>query len=102
MASEKRALTEVDRALVQAFVAQRRLNATQLKRALAEIITVSNKLQQGGDDSISVTVNEDDVTQEQIEEYIGIINSELYQLDYEIRCSIDLDNMLVWQLEFVD
>lgn len=42
MASEKRALTEVDRALVQAFVAQRRLNATQLKRALAEIITVSS------------------------------------------------------------
>lgn len=59
---------------------------------------IIDKLQQGGDDSISVTVNEDDVTQEQIEEYIGIINSELYQLDYEIRCSIDLDNMLVWQL----
>ncbi|KAK7204390.1 hypothetical protein BZA70DRAFT_296169 [Myxozyma melibiosi] len=100
MANDKRKMTDADRALVQAFVANRRLDIEQLRKALSDILNVSNKLQQG--DDYETEIEPDEISQEQVEEYIGVLNSELYSLDYEIRCSVSPDNVLTWHLEFLE
>ncbi|KAK9446441.1 uncharacterized protein V1518DRAFT_407930 [Limtongia smithiae] len=99
MAGETHALTDVERALVQAFMANRTFKESQLKRALASILTASNRLVGGanvGNDAL--VVDQDSITTEQIGEYISTINTALYDLDYEVRCTQTENNGLVWEL----
>ncbi|KAK9334078.1 hypothetical protein V1520DRAFT_330215 [Lipomyces starkeyi] len=97
MSAEERDLTDVHRALIQAFIVNRRFTSQELQKALASILTVSNQIARN-DTEVAPEITARDITEEQIDDYIGAANSALYHLDYEIRCLTDSDNSLMWQL----
>ncbi|KAK9245476.1 hypothetical protein V1506DRAFT_538267 [Lipomyces tetrasporus] len=101
MSSEERDLTDVHRALIQAFIVNRKFTTSELQRALANILSVSNQIAQSGSE-VGHEVRARDITEEQIDDYVGVANSALYHLDYEIRCTKDSDNSLTWQLEVLE
>ncbi|KAK9377208.1 uncharacterized protein V1513DRAFT_437680 [Lipomyces chichibuensis] len=100
MSAQARDFTDVHRALIQAFIVNRRFTSQELQTALASILTVSNQIAQNEEVTPEITAR--DVTEEQIDDYIGAANSALYRLDYEIRCLRGSDNSLTWQLEVLE
>ncbi|KAK9484300.1 hypothetical protein V1527DRAFT_470594 [Lipomyces starkeyi] len=101
MPAEERDLTDVHRALIQAFILNRRFTSQELQKALASILTVSNQIARNGTE-VAPEITARDITEEQIDDYIGAANSALYHLDYEIRCLTDSDNSLMWQLQVLE
>ncbi|KAK9237935.1 hypothetical protein V1525DRAFT_432258 [Lipomyces kononenkoae] len=96
MSTEVRDLSDVHRALIQAFIVNRNFGAQELRKAIASILTVSNQIAENTEDVPEIRAR--DITEEQVDDYIAVANSALYRLDFEIRCSKDSDNSLTWQL----
>ncbi|KAK9365814.1 hypothetical protein V1509DRAFT_649272 [Lipomyces kononenkoae] len=101
MSTEERDVSDVHRALIQAFIVNRKFAAPELRKALASILTVSNQIAENNTEDVP-EIRARDITEEQIDDYIAVANSALYRLDFEIRCSKDSDNSLTWQLEVLE
>ncbi|KAK9479583.1 hypothetical protein V1514DRAFT_327618 [Lipomyces japonicus] len=92
--------SDVHRAIIQAFLGSREFNQEQMKNALASILTTSNKLEADGESDHAADVSPSQISVDQINEFISLANEGLFELDYEIRASRELGE-LVWRLENV-